>query len=327
MNKTEKQIINKLRLQVRSKSQRCYNPGCTNEAIRSHILQRNGILNKIADKNGYVYQLERTDLYRNTTYQLKYSSIAGGDVLTFWGFCKSCDYSIFKEVELQVPDFDSYRHNLLFSYRALLKELYKIQYNLKYFKAIQSCKSISITTKESYEENIFRHEFVEKIDLNLKHLMESELQFETKEHTFHFSKYVLPNLHVATSAIYTPPQIELFNPSSLSSDYMDAFFNRSRVIVFFHLIPVDSGTIFILGHHKNSSRADSLVFSEFNDKSKIEALLSETLIKRIETWCISTSLFVKLKERGLDTRILQLKEENLGSMKLNKIDFNLFEVL
>ena len=44
-------ILQKLFKAEQERKRICIHPGCENPAIKSHILQKNGIINKIAEKN------------------------------------------------------------------------------------------------------------------------------------------------------------------------------------------------------------------------------------------------------------------------------------
>ena len=101
-------------------------------AIRSHLLQRNGILTQLAE-NGRIWELREDDLFTGTPGQhdhYYFDLVHIKRAFTFWGFCQPHDHELFAEIETRAPDLDNIRSARLYSYRAFLNELQKIENNL-----------------------------------------------------------------------------------------------------------------------------------------------------------------------------------------------------
>lgn len=99
----------------------CFYPGCHNEAINSHILQRQGILDQIST-NSHLWTFEK-DVFEVNKFAFKRTGLK--KAFSFNGFCNTHDTELFKEIESGVIDFTSYRTNLLFTLRTVYDEIYK----------------------------------------------------------------------------------------------------------------------------------------------------------------------------------------------------------
>ena len=113
----------KLMEKVRNAQRICNHPACDKPAINSHILQENGILNRIADDKKTF--MEYTPWSKFRPEELYPASINTNKMFTFQGFCNHHDSAVFKEIENGSLIFSFYKHNLLFSYRGLLHDLYR----------------------------------------------------------------------------------------------------------------------------------------------------------------------------------------------------------
>ena len=87
---------------VKDKEWTCCFPNCSDKAIKSHLLQRNGVLDKISEKSKVIGLKELP----TASFGLKFgfSKFGIGDALTFPVFCESHDDSIFKSIETKSLD-------------------------------------------------------------------------------------------------------------------------------------------------------------------------------------------------------------------------------
>lgn len=125
MNRIE--FLHKIELVKKSsknKNRICMHPGCNQIAIKSHVLQKNGILKEISFKN-HLFQFNNVSSFeveQKGKFELKRIGI--NDVYTFPGFCKNHDTEIFKSIESEKNiDLTTRKSICLFSYRALCQEI------------------------------------------------------------------------------------------------------------------------------------------------------------------------------------------------------------
>jgi hypothetical protein len=325
MTNSEKGLLSQLRKETRLISQTCYNPCCKELAIRSHIQQLKGSIHAIAT-NGKIVQLEDTDrkFYPQPYIFKEKHTKEKGDVLTFWGFCNQCDTKIFEEIEKTHIDFSLYKNQLLYSYRGFLSEHYKQEYNIKWYESIFNCVDLNNSIKSSYLHLDKEFKLSVKLGKQIKILFEKDL-FEGTTH-FEFINFNLPRIEVCTSTTYTIP-------FSLSQELiyeleMGKLDNPLISPIFINLIPNKTGLNVILGCLSDTNAKGRLKLSKISalpQKEKIK-LISDILIKHVETWFVSLSLYNTWKQRKMDNEILTYIAKYLApEMKLKHLKFNMFQ--
>lgn len=330
MTNREKGIIAKLRKIARSKTQQCYNPGCNNSAIRSHIHQAEGPIRAIASSNGKIVQLEDLDIrFNGKHYAFKEKGIKQkGDVLTFWGFCNDCDTRLFKNIESNEIDYSLRKNQLLFSYRGFLNEHYKQEYNLKWYELIFTSNDLPDELKKEFLSLKIQYIVSVMMGRTTKLQLEEDLFSGSKNHEFiHFT---LPRFEVCTSAHYSLPEyIEIENPFRLHLDWLNGqSLPLNTCPIFINLIPDDTKLNVILGCNSDKNLfgyIDLKAIQLFSEREKIK-LISDILIVHIETWTVSLALYNTWKKEGTQQKILDEIEKYIPfSMKSFSPEFNMFE--
>lgn len=328
MTNREKGIITDLRKKARSKSQDCYNPSCSNKAIRSHIHQAEGPIREIASTDGRIVQLENLNtFFEKKLYGFQEKGIKQkGDVLIFWGFCNNCDSQLFNPIENQNVDYSSYKNQLLFSYRGFLSEHYKQEYNLKHYELIFESNKLTDTIKEMYVQRYLEFSLDVKIGRTIKRLFEKNLK-EVDVNDFNFISFKLPKIDVCTSSTYSLPlAIKIKSDEILKRESFPIAGNMN----FVNLIPHGKHLNVILGCLSDENlkgRLDLKKIEKYDDKSKIK-LISDILIRHIETWFISNSLYNIWNQRKLTTEIIRQIEKYFPvHMKNKHVKFNMFHDL
>lgn len=328
MNSSEKGIITDLRKKARSQSQICYNPLCSNKAIRSHIHQAEGPIREIATSDGKIVQLENTNtFFEKNLYGFKEKGIKQkGDVLTFWGFCNKCDSQVFSAIENKNVDYGLYKNQLLFSYRGFLSEHYKQEYNLKHYELIFESEKLSNSIKEQYVQRFLDFALTVKMGKTVKKLFEKNISQEDPS-DFDFISFKLPRIDVCTSTTYSLPVAIRINTKEVLEK---EFFPPAGNMNFINLIPNGNYLYVILGclsDPKLKGGIDLQRVRNLDDKSKTK-LISDILIRHVETWFVSKSLFNKWNQRNLTIEIIKQIEKYFPVHMKNKyVKFNMFHDL
>ena len=153
MNETKyiQKILSKIRRNVEKKKWECIVDDCNEQSTNSHLLQKNGILNNIAEE-GHVIELKPTDTYRRNAKipNIEMKSVGIKKALSLKLFCKKHDDAIFKEIETHPLSFDNYRTHLLLSYRVVCAEIRKKEVTFENFKRILNANTLKgrIETQE-----------------------------------------------------------------------------------------------------------------------------------------------------------------------------------
>lgn len=317
----EKNILTQLRKDARSKSQKCYNPLCSNLAIRSHIQQKKGPVSNISI-DGKIVQFEDINFYfKGAFYDFKEKGINQfSDVITFGGFCNSCDTKIFKSIESNDVDYNCYSNQLLYSYRGFLSEFYKQEYNLKWYELIFRDNRLNEDVKSAFRNKNNQYKAIVSIGKKIKYLFEQDINEGIRN--FKFIYFKLPKIDICTSTAFAYPQV------ISSVDQMNGFENTPLInnINFINLIPQRDKLNVILGcinnNLKHSLDLDKIIHKTNQDKIK---LISDILIRHTETWFVSTKLYNIWKQRKLDNEILRQKHKHLpAEMKFKHLKFNMF---
>jgi hypothetical protein len=327
MTNKEKGILEQLRKEVRRKSHKCYNPSCNNIAIRSHIQQAEGAIRNIASVEGKIVQVEDSDYFKSSIWRFQEKGIKQkGDVLTFWGFCNKCDTELFREVESISVDYTNYRNQVLFSYRGFLSEHYKQEYNLKWYNKIFQCNQLSYQCKARYKQEYIKFLLCVKSGRYIKGLLESDLNSESKH--FKFLHFQLPRIEVCTSTVYSMPQDIILNDLLLRDLASRDTFPPISCTNFINLIPTKDKLEIIIGCDVDQSLHGGIELdqvSKYDQEAKIK-LISDILIRHVETWFVSTSLYNKWRSRKIDYQIIeQMEKFRPVNMKYEPVEFNMFQ--
>lgn len=299
-NSASKEVKHKavvLRGEIRRVAQKCYNPGCENNSIRSHILQENRILNRIADKDGFIYQLDQ-EFYKDIPIQIKKCHIGNekGDVLTFFGFCSVCDHLLFLSVEKNEPILTNYKHRVLLSYRAFCNELYKIEYNIKWYDAILERNDLKEIHQWASEQKMY-FESLRGFCYHNKVFLEQEIS-KPNEKIIFVLRFV-KGLDAATSAV--------FNTIDLLKKQTENFY--------VHVIPrTKELTAVLIGYHGYKYMLNDMSIDDLEkiDETEIKYLVSGFFLQRFETWSVSCERYKKWCDIGLIDEILKIKSANVG---------------
>jgi hypothetical protein len=324
----EKHFLQKLYIKAQQRPIRCYNSTCKSKepnAISSHVLQKNGVLSHLADQSGKIWELAPADFFKPHYVRWRSTPIEGSEVFTFYGFCGSCDSKLFREIELFPPDLMNIRrHQLLFTYRSVVHELHKIDLNLLFYKNVFD-SSIHERIKKRYENKSQGFDIGRKRLLIKKNQIERELfnpifsaifgSFIKKDF---FVPLLVEKLNIALSATYSD-RIIISDNLSLSD----------APLHYLHVIPKGEQSVVLFGgSHADASLFTGVHYSALQKLSGevIQTLITDIMLQRAETWCLSGQFYLDLKRRGLVDTISRLKNSRIdpGRKNGNSFNFNIF---
>ena len=305
---------------LRKARKRCLYPNCEENAISSHLLQKNGVLSKIAVAGKFIEYAPATPYKRD---QFSLTGLTKNLMFTFKGFCSEHDNKIFYEIEIERCDFTELRNQILTSYRALSNDVWATGLVNNYFDKLLSDRNFSSESKSYYWKEKVRNLLRFK-DLNhFKFLMEKELFVSPKNLTdsiFRFHRFELPNVQIATATAFGPAFYKDLNYKRIDSldPFLESYVPVSKP-VFFNLIPQENSTIFLIGYLKSNDLTNIIPVDKIDQFSENEILrlISQCLIKT-ETWGMSQAFFEKLKKSGKINQYHQIRDKWLA----NSIEFS-----
>ncbi|MDX1941729.1 MAG: hypothetical protein SFU99_14310, partial [Saprospiraceae bacterium] len=280
-----KQKLEAAREKITKKKRQCLFPKCKEEAINSHVLQRQGILNAIIDETNHFYVIEyhsiKTFSFFPSEHLIKKFGIKKG--YSFPGFCKTHDREIFKPIETHPIDLNNKRNLGLFSYRTICLELWKKQVYLEFVTEAFSIAKDLEPDKLCYFDDSKAKRAICDFEFYKKEF-EREL-FSKKDSIFEFYAIELPEKKICFSSPLNIHDSE--NPMTWETDkygYENKQPLATSVINFF---PYQGRSYFIAAmHSKYKCRWTLNLLNKLKvkDNNVVDKIISDILTFRLEFW-------------------------------------------
>lgn len=319
-NNQEKQIqevLNKTFKKANDKVRICCAPGCNKPAINSHILQKNGILNGIA-QNGHIL-ISTTDFFEKELFYFKRKGI--NETFTYKGFCAEHDSSIFSPIENHEIDFEDYKSQLLFAYRTILNEKVKKEVILDWHKYQKESKVlngiIDIKLIDASDEQ-------EKLGIKdisyFQDKIEKDLNNNTESFVFKF-RYTKP-VEICIASHFTFETTRERN-IEIERNGKDFDFLTDIFISFF---PIEGENVLLFGYLKEQESKCGSFVQTFLDCTEEELFkkISDLILCRCEVWACSENFYsnyIKHREEQIN-RIFQESAESMDEDR--SLNFNIF---
>lgn len=300
----------------------CMCPKCTDMAINSHLLQRHGILSHVT-VNNHLYEISREDAFKwRENYPVRFKKVGLNNAISYPLFCDKHDTECFFPIESGTIDFEDYKSQLLFSYRAVCAEIRKKELTLLQTKEnAANIEEISLIAEELLtggDKGIK--------DLNYyKYLLEDELK--ANKGTFTFYHYSYPLLDIYSSATMS---YEIFD-SKRKRQVKDAIKKKVWDALFIHIVPQLTSTEIIIGFHNNHTSRDMEAYVKSWNGLAMEELgykLTDLFVAHVEDWGLSPRLYERIPEERFKKFFeLQAKYSTVVAEQKTNVGYNLFEGL
>lgn len=293
----------------------CMHPDCNEKAIKSHIMQKNGILSSIADDQ-HLWELS-VDHFKQEYIGFQRKGI--NKIYTFKGFCNTHDSSIFSKIETQGEiNFNDYESCLLFALRTTYNELWVKEVVIKLQECIINDSGVE-TNDEMFKETIRQNKLAIKDIEFYTNAMWSDLKNKTGSFVFVYRE--MEHQEICLNSIYT------YDTSQEMRGYQFKYgkdMERPSEL-FLSYFPYLNKSILLMGYHKDDmTKVKSFVNLFFKENIKrTNKRLSSLIVFNCETWVCSNS-FYKNKLEGLDSEFFkatQLSGRNGNERKTFNIDF------
>jgi hypothetical protein len=320
--KSDFKIWNAISKNVKKKQWQCLYSDCEQNSINSHFLQRNGILDQIA-VNGHIYELGKNDIFQmEKKGEFGFFRVGINKGFSLPLFCKKHDSELFRPIEVEDYSFDEYKTQLLFSLRSCCNEIRRKEQIYEINKRVLNSASF----QNGYIKQIIDQQNNGLIlglqDLNFfRSCFEKDLADIQNSKSFTFKVFNLPKIDLCVSGTFTP-----LDYSDKSKDYMAQ--KEPLDSVFVNLIPTKTDSILILGYQNdfvNPWILDYIVKWDTKDKSIINKRLTELLGARINSWCLSPTLYERISPDKIN-RFVNFWNTNSMNLDINQdIMFDMFE--
>lgn len=286
MDEDRQHTVGDLWIKAKKINRNCMYGECMETAINSHVLQKNGILNQIAE-DGHLVAIKEN--FYSDSERLEIGSTGVNNTYCFKGFCIDHDTKLFNEIENRKKLKFNQRQQLLFAYRCLCNELHRkeVAYNFsgslirKEVGKIESLEKMALFTS-------FRAGTSQALrELNqLKALFENSL-INNDFSIFDLSIFDLPILNICVSTLLNIGS----NTDSISEPTIINIFpynNRAKVL-------------FCNLKSKPSTWAESQkeILLTGKDSKKIK-VINDIIVLRAEFWVMSPALYRSIPKKELE---------------------------
>ena len=282
--------IDKVERYIEKKKWTCLCPNCQKTAINSHLLQRNGILDNVAE-NGHLYEARIKKVYRRINEEeiVELKKVGIGQAISYPLFCSEHDSTLFKPIEGENADFDDYYSQLLFSYRSLCSEIRKKEVNIDRYNG-------ELTDGDD-KFDLLLGEKLGLCDLMYyKGLFEKEISEPQNKFTFlHHTYPFIPVFASGISSYYLQDGTIVDSTDGVPYDQIvDSFF--------INIIPQKKTLEIIVGYcndHANDCLKNYVHSWENLTKVQLFNKIADLFTISIESWGMSPSYYEKLAANGL----------------------------
>ena len=299
----------------------CQVDGCEEAAINSHLLQRNGILNNIAENN-HLIEARPTDFFKWNAIDcpIEFRQVGINQAISLSVFCDKHDTELFKKIEQGNLDLGDYETQLLLSYRVVCAEIVKKEQNIEITKRIQRANTRNFPA-EMLNTELKGYQLGLR-DLNeYRKLIESELNASTSK--FHFRRYSYSKIAVAASATFSY-EVDAGTSRGIEKSFEGKVWDTG----FIHVIPTGTSLEIVVGYHEDHTN-DYLVryidsWANLDDVA-LKMQLTDLFAARIEGWVMSPSLFKSLSNGAKDKFMRYFSDNAANYNMLQRPDFSLFD--
>lgn len=261
--KEVKHAITTIRKRARDSKRVCSYYKCDNTAIESHLLQKNGILSQIANKENQVIELS-IDPYKPDAFVFRATNISSA--FTFSGFCNTHDTEIFKEIEQKHIDYANNRTQLLFSYRAVINERIKKEININVYDIILNSFRLKLFLDNRYLNDLLASKEQESLAISDSKYYEMFILNNIRDPSltdFYFLTFELPKMELCACGVFT-------YETTLEMDYLLKT-KKHRMTdpftqIYFNLLPINDRTIVIIGCLKKDNKKCWEYINDFHQK-------------------------------------------------------------
>ncbi|UMQ41987.1 hypothetical protein MKS83_21745 [Chryseobacterium sp. Y16C] len=296
---------------------KCYFPGCNEQPINSHILQKNGILNQIATNN-HIWEYKINQFKKEPFY---FDKTGINEIYSFDCFCKEHDDKLFEKIEKKQINFNDYESCLLFTLRTIYNEIWRKEINIEQYKLMMKSKYSSEINLEFLLGRI-QQELLGIDDLrnNEEDIWED---YNNKTQNFVFQVRELNKIDICLSAFYNyETTLEMYNYKKLNGKDMPRISE-----VFINIFPYNNKTLLLMGYNKKDEKKLKPYVNTFfkESENKVQKKITNLLMFACETWVISEKLYKDKIEKIKDIFIACINHAIIINNEREFFNVNLFK--
>lgn len=308
--KKQKHIFQDLNKKIKEIRKPCYIEDCNQPSSFNHLLQKRGILNQI-EEDGHVYTLNFNTHY---TPPVSFKKKGINKNFGYKGFCQKHDNDLFKPIESNEVDYESYNNQLLSSFRAFYNQRNKKEHLLLLYTASKSKDEIKDIIPEpiySHSVNAFRNTLDEYQNTEKK--LFNDYNGDSK--SFHFKTIRLPRTEVCISSCFT------YETTEELKRLFEIDCNYELTNLFINFFPTEKESILILGVEKDKlHRCQKYIDRLSKENEKVLQLISDIMLTNVEDWVVSPRFYrenIKPKESQIIDTLRRQTTNEREELKIN----------
>lgn len=271
----------------------CLCPNCSQKAINSHSIQRNGWLSSIAE-NGHVVGLKRKlaaalfNTPKRSSFVPIVTKIGLAEASTFKGYCNDHDTELFKCIEKEPLDRNNIHQVFAFHLRAVSFE------RIAKINLIGIMSLINLPDEVFFQKELFYAD--SKYRWNL-FWQSNKYDYFSKNYSYKWCK-VEKNLGVA-SVTMIPPLSAIIEDQYMTEHLrFDGTYNIARPAFSLSVIPTENETHIVMCWHNEENHLVAPWINEFcqEDSYLLSKFLNKCIFTKSEDFYICPSLWDSLDE-------------------------------
>jgi len=310
------------RLKVKKQPRICLFPGCTKNAIKSHVLQEREILKGIVDDTNHFYSIGHVPIFEMTADNLfKVSRVGINKGYTFPGFCNDHDSEIFKEIETHPIDLTNKRNQALFTYRTACLEFRKQEIYLDLSKDLLKAH-LEIEPEKTHIV------FLQPAQPAIEDMKFYKSELEAQIIQGNRSNFEIDVVELQERQICFSAAISIEDPSNEFTSDVDqyGFLKEDPLAVsVLNYFPYRGKSYLIAAHHKKYfCNWTKSVVAELREGTNPDKIISDILTYRLEFWGIAPQLYESIPETKRQKFLAEAHAHAQNNLIDIKSDFNLF---
>ncbi|AOC96285.1 hypothetical protein BB050_03196 [Flavobacterium anhuiense] len=321
-HQTLSQKLDQIERKVKNKVYKCIYEDCNEIAIKSHVLQKNGILNSISYNNHLYQVIGNSPFEEQTKGKFQFQKIGINNIYTFPGFCKNHDASIFSSIEnTKKMDLKSEKNLCLFAYRSLCQEIRRKEMA---FDIASGYLDISTGIKSVVFLSNYKKGILNSLNNLLFFKKEFENELKNNKNRFIYKVCEINRLEICISS----PINIIDSENSLSRTNLNGERINPFTTSIINIFPYkDKSYVLIAFHADYICKWSEILFEKIinSDDAQIKKIISDLISTRIEFWCISPELYNTLDEKKKKELFTIWEKEAFNHSWNIENTFNLFQ--
>lgn len=320
-------MMQKILLEVKKKAEKklrkCMFDNCSDQAIKSHVLQKNGILREISENNHLIQLVSANPFEMHEKGISDFKLVGINDVYTFKGFCSEHDSEVFKSIESETEiDFQNKAQQALFCYRGLCQEIRR--------KEIANEWIVDLKPHFPYQYLPLVTSMSDGFIDGISNLTFFKMELEKCIISCNYNQFIFETIKIPKIDLCVSVPLNIGNLEIPKDNDYEKWRNENKIVPtsFINLFPKENENYVIIGYHKDypcNWTSNFIEIMKAGNRKEIFKEISDLLTLRLEFWTMSKSLFEKIPQIKIAEYKFLFSQNVFDHSPELKTDLNFFE--